>query len=180
MTHVRFKTLGFLTSLALGSALILTGCGLESSATAPETGGVTGQFIRIPEAEHGRLVSNRSLPAPIAEQLISADQGGTMTLGRVTLSFPPGALTEDTVISMALSGPDGTQMELLPHGIQFQHPVTLSVDLTNLVSPTSQWVGVAWWNDQHSRWDEISRHPASNTASALLWHFSQYVAYDAG
>lgn len=178
MTQKRFGKIVQQAALAVSTCLFIYGCGLEGGSTAPGTGGVTGQFIRIPESERAQLAVYGTSVAPLAEKTISAKLGGTVSLGRITLTFPPGALSVDTPISISLTDPNTLQVELQPHGLQFHRPVTLVADLTRLVSPASHWVGVAWWNESETRWDEISRQPAAGVATAELWHFSTYVQYE--
>lgn len=180
MTNNQRTPLKTLRVLALLPAVFLAGCGLAGTSTAPEQGGVTSQFIRISGSELTTAPANGSGLSPIATQMISATEGGTLQLGRMTLTFPPGALVEDTQISMRFTDPSALQVELLPHGTQFQRAVTLSADLQGLLSPTAQWVGVAWWNESASRWDQISRQPAGSTVDAELWHFSDYAAFQEG
>ena len=166
------------SALALSSALLLVGCGSESTLT-PQTGGLPGNPIYVPASEMATLSPlGTAGRAPSVEATITAANGGTLKLGRMTLSFPPGALQQDTRITMSLTDRTTLRVELLPHGIHFQKPVTLSADLNGLLPPTSHTVGVAWLNDQSGLWQPISSSPASNhAASAQLQHFSTYEVF---
>lgn len=167
--QIRFAT------LTVASALLLVGCGSESTLT-PQTGGLPGSPIYLPASEMAALLPlGTNAMTPSVEATVSASEGGTLKLGRMTLSFPPGALAEDTRITMSLTDRKSLRVELLPHGIHFQKPVTLSADLTGLLNPTTRTVGVAWLNDATGYWEAISRGPASSgMASAQLHHFSNY------
>lgn len=171
-----------LATLTVASALLLVGCGSESTLT-PQTGGLPGSPIYLPASEMAALLPlGTNAMTPSVEATVSASEGGTLKLGRMTLSFPPGALAEDTRITMSLTDRKSLRVELLPHGIHFQKPVTLSADLTGLLNPTTRTVGVAWLNDQTGDWLPISTSAASMPrASAQLQHFSDYTVFtDAG
>lgn len=164
-----------LAALTVASALLLVGCGSESTLT-PQTGGLPGSPIYLPASEMAALIPlGTNAMTPSVEAMVSAAEGGALKLGRMTLSFPPGALAEDTRITMSLTDRKSLRVELLPHGIRFQKPVTLSADLSGLLGPTTRTVGVAWLNDDSGEWEAISRGPASlGFASAQLQHFSSY------
>lgn len=170
--QLKFATLG------LATALLLAGCGTESTL-APQGGSFPGNPILLPEAEVAALSPLSTVGrAPSVEATISAAEGGTLRLGRMTLSFPAGALREDTRISMTLTDRTTLRVELLPHGIHFQKPVTLSADLNGLLLPSTTTVGIAWYNDQANTWQVMSESPASGRqARALLQHFSSYEVF---
>ena len=64
--------------------------------------------------------------------VVSAADGGTVTSpdGVLTLKFPPGALAEDTPISITIeAGDDGTVYRFAPDGLAFLQPVELSATI---------------------------------------------------
>jgi hypothetical protein len=110
--------------------------------------------------------------------MISAETGGTITNGRVTLTFPPEALSEDTWITIEMTE-DGTMgVELGPHGIQFDRPVILEMDLTGTTGEgMSKAASTLWYNDYEGWWEEMPHLESdANTLKSELEHFSKYNA----
>ena len=63
--------------------------------------------------------------ADSASELIEADEGGTVTLGALTLEIPPDALQEDTEITIrSFEGAPGVFV-FEPDGLEFEAPVTV-------------------------------------------------------
>ena len=69
-------------------------------------------------------------------------QGGTITLGDARIEIPPGALSQDTVITVARTAapapaPDETEsagdvFSFTPHGTLFNTPITIQLPYTGL------------------------------------------------
>jgi hypothetical protein len=166
------KTLAQIALLTLTMAL--AGCG-QDVATSPPSGTFAGQPVLLPEAERpAALGAFLSEDFPSATALVSSEEGGSVSLGRYTLSFPPGALTRDTAITIRQADPVTMQMELEPHGIQFEKPVVLSVRVGDVVEGAKV-VGVAWHNENTGSWEVVGeKDGAAEFAEAELWHFSGY------
>jgi hypothetical protein len=109
--------------------------------------------------------------------MISAREGGTITNGRITLSFPAGALDQDTEITMEALGDGTLGAEFGPHGTVFNKPVVMSMDLrgTN-AEGRSDVTSVLYENEERGRFEEIEGAASddSDTSRALLRHFSKY------
>ena len=108
--------------------------------------------------------------------MISAEFGGTVRAGRYALEFPPGALNEDTEITIEPDSDGTLGVELLPHGIQFNKPVILRMDLRGT---TAEGMGdrcsTLWFNENAGWWERMTMDPAgSHDSAAELWHFSGY------
>lgn len=110
-------------------------------------------------------------------QVVSAAEGGVVFNDYVMLEFPPGALSEDTEISIGMPEDGKLMVEFGPHGIQFLKPVIMTFDLTwtnaNGMSDHAQTV---WYNEEGGWWELIEKASSDdeNKSKAVLWHFSKY------
>lgn len=167
------------TPLAAAILVVLVaGCGsdMATSPTTMSTTEFTGQPIPLPADERfpqaGDLLAQE---LPSVTVLVSAAAGGRVTMGRYSLEFPPGALAQDTPITIRQADPAAMILELKPHGIQFSRPVILSARIGGLTAPGARSVGVAWMNPETGLWEVVGETGASaSVASAGLWHFSDY------
>lgn len=130
-------------------------------------------------------LSRRNSPFPIcepqdyeADSKIIGPEGGTINIGRHRLVIPRGALTEPTVIT----GEEPTslliEVELSPHGLQFETPAKLELDYSHCYLPSDYGYRVAYINNG----DHILEWPVSfdkgGEVEAWISHFSKYaVAY---
>ncbi|HEY9593332.1 MAG TPA: toxin TcdB middle/N-terminal domain-containing protein, partial [Spirochaetia bacterium] len=130
----------------------------------------------------------------VARQEIDPEKGGTIVLGDVTLSIPPGALSRSTVISITrlagvqplagemanvTAGAAGYRFE--PHGIVFHRSVTVTVpfDRTLLSSKTSlSNLRTYFYDETNGRWERLARvsldQQAATVTSSTL-HFTDMV-----
>ncbi len=114
--------------------------------------------------------------------LVSADEGGIVSWGRFSLEFPPGALSEDTVISVDQPNPHLIMCELQPHGLQFNVPVTLRIDYGGSVAEDEEAsmpaLGVYWYNQGTGCWEGVGDNldAEGDKMEAQLEHFSKYTA----
>jgi hypothetical protein len=109
--------------------------------------------------------------------MISATEGGVISNGRVTLEFPPYALDEDTEISIEMETDGTLGVELGPHGIQFNRPVTMKMDLTGTTAEgLAEASGTLWFNEDQGWWETMPKAETSdpNALTATLEHFSKY------
>jgi hypothetical protein len=111
---------------------------------------------------------------------IEAAAGGRVQYGRFALTFPPGALAEDTYITISNPGNGLLMCELEPHGIRFNVPVTLEMDLRGLRwQPYTDW-SIYWLDPEAEQWvDEGGSFQGGSLRVGLL-HFSTYAAGRAG
>lgn len=126
-----------------------------------------------------RILSTSDGPSMVsgAAQIVSATEGGTVTNGRVTLIFPAGALNEDTEITIDMAEDNILGVELGPHGIQFNEPVTLRFDLTGTSAEgRGDEAGTLWYNEELNQWERVEKGNSgdANHTEAILEHFSRY------
>jgi hypothetical protein len=64
-------------------------------------------------------------------------------------------------------------VRLSPHGIQFDAPVILSLDLAKAAELSDQW-NVLWLNDVTGLWESIGGNTEDGALKTELKHFSEY------
>ena len=172
--RVRFNAFALLAC----SALLLTsfGCSNPGTVTAPDSTPIvvaSPDFIRILSSSKGDPTIAR---AASASAMVSAEFGGTVTNGRITLAFPAGALSEDTEISIDMLADGTLGVELSPHGIQFNKPVVMSMDLRGTSAEgMSDQTSTLWWNEDWEQWERMEKAASSSDVeSSYLSHFSKY------
>ena len=108
---------------------------------------------------------------------IEAEDGGKISVGKVKLTIPPGALGEDTEISIVvLYGDDGdVDFELLPHGITFNVPVTLEVNFNKMYTKKDD-VRQFWLDETTSDWVDVGGTWKYPTMTTEIDHFSRWRA----
>ncbi len=117
------------------------------------------------------------LIAPRVSAVISADEGGTLSNGRVTLTFPAGALDKDTEITIEMLGHKTLGVELSPHGIQFNEPVVMTKDLRGTTAEGKSFsTSTVWYNESLDQWELMEKVESGDADlnSANLYHFSTY------
>lgn len=157
-------------------SIVASGCGSDAITAPSSTQFNAGRALTLPSAEQTPSASFKAGRGPALSVLVSAEHGGTVRMGRYQLDFPPGALTEDTDITIRQSSPSSMTLELGPHGIQFAKPVVLSADVQGIeVDGNSTVVGIRWFNESTGAWQPISESPAgASRLTAELHHFSGY------
>jgi hypothetical protein len=152
------------------------GSDLEGSSLL--NGGLLPELVDVVEAPiTGQVVENR--------KRISALLGGTITAGRHTLVFPPGALRSDTIITLRdLTGVKGrVECEALPEGLSFRLPVLLTSRFSDLVlvrAHTMYWIVGEDTPDEE--WVPVGGVVSIGNLglSVNLRHFSKYAPGKAG
>jgi len=118
-----------------------------------------------------------------AEALILADQGGILRLGANSLYFPPNALAEDTLITMVKDGngtPFSLGFDLHPDGIQFQKPVTLTLEMARQgitsAGGFTRLPQIFYYNEDTSKWEGIGGQLdfSRRVIRKNIHHFSRY------
>jgi hypothetical protein len=112
-------------------------------------------------------------------RLVKADKGGSLKYGRYTLTFPAGALTQDTYITIREPGTGYMMCDLEPEGIHFNQPVDLEVDLKNTGITGDGWT-IFWWNPVTGLWEDQNGTFSGDKVNAALRHFSRYAPGKAG
>ncbi len=177
----RYKITSKFCALIACSALLTAAIGCSpgtptAPSLAPQNVVENPNFIRIlSSSEKG--VQGLTLSDSYSSMMISAEEGGVLSNGRVTLEFPPHALSEDTEISIMMLDDGTLGVELGPHGVQFSRSVTLTMDLSGTSAEGHAGGGeTLWWNDGEMQYERMMKvdlgHP--NQLSASLDHFSKY------
>ncbi|UCG50422.1 MAG: hypothetical protein JSW58_09410 [Candidatus Latescibacterota bacterium] len=124
-----------------------------------------------PEEDPGLMAGKKG-------SMVSAERGGRVSNGRVTLEFPPGALDEDTFITMEMVDKSNLVVEFGPHGIDFNRPVAMSMKLKDTPAEDYENAVIKWFNPATNEWEEIENLPPERPkeAKALIRHFSKYAA----
>ncbi len=189
------RTVGF----AIATAALFAAC----SSPQPSDDPVPPEPPPTPEPTTQTVAAKQSDPLPNGGIVASTSQmigveGGTLQLNDATLSFPPGALPNDVMITLSEAnavphdgGIPGSPIYILePEGLQFPVPITLRIPFQG--DPSSG--VVRWWDDnQHDAFPvtsdnfdgeyvTVSNTHASKIAAAYgLLDFGKkaYDAYDA-
>ncbi|MBO0953054.1 hypothetical protein [Fibrella forsythiae] len=164
-----------------GYALSLLGLAL-----ACKSGGDT---VTPPEPTKPGVPTAVGNPLGAAVSKTIGPAGGTLSSadGSMTLRFPAGALTQETLITVqpvenTAFGGAGVGYEFGPHGTQFKKPVTLSWTYKeeDLRGSSPAALGIAY-QDEQGIWqgrDNLAAIPAQHRVVAPLYHFSRYSFYE--
>lgn len=92
------------------------------------------------------------------------------------LEVPAGALPRSAVYSMTYQQSGPAEVNLGPHGAEFDVPVELSIDLSNTSLADAPDVTLFWWDENRGRWVDVGGvwDPSTETLTAELEHFSRY------
>ncbi|MBD3162619.1 MAG: hypothetical protein GF346_09650 [Candidatus Eisenbacteria bacterium] len=118
-----------------------------------------------------------------AWQSIDPTVGGTLTAGRYSIEVPAGALDHTMVYSVTSKEQTGYVIcELGPHGVSFDVPVTLRIDLSDLALDPDEQYTVYWFDEESGEWTDVggTYDPSTGVLEAELEHFSRYGAGRAG
>jgi hypothetical protein len=171
----RTKIRKILTAMTFLSVLAAMGCGTYSPVAPSNESTMPGvenpQFVQIIPTSAG---TNRPIHGSgIASDIISAVDGGTLTNGYYSLYFPPGALEEDTEITMEMPMYPKAVIKLGPHGIKFKKAVVLSLP-TDIIDSDAESYQVLWYNEDTELWEYIGGYMDDGAVKAELEHFSEY------
>ena len=160
-------------------ALLFTALGCTDSVMAPAEEEDVNAGFDLYDIASAPADGSGLMAAKQKGWMVSAEWGGKVTNGRVTLEFPPGALEEDTYITMAMVDKSNLVVEFGPHGIEFNKPVTMSMKLKD--TTIENWADdavIKWFNPDKNALEDIENLPPNNPkeARALLEHFSKYEA----
>jgi len=106
---------------------------------------------------------------------ITPEAGGTLTLGGATVAIPPNAVAEPTTVTLEQIDPEsvaelpggyeaaGPMLVLLPHGLSFSEPVTITLEHTSDAPP--QDLAVLRLDDEtDSSWEDVAGVSADSTS----------------
>ena len=122
----------------------------------------------------------------VGNELIDAEQGGSVQVDNVTLTVPPGSLAQDTVITLAhpdafALGADGVEyVRLEPSGLTFAQSVTLTLTYTDSPDLDEDFLNAAVFDEATGDWTYdtiVAQDQAANTFSVQVSHFSWRLAY---
>ena len=118
---------------------------------------------------------------------VEADAGGAVAAGASTLEIPPGALAQDTAITVAepISGTtmqaDGMMMVgLEPSGLTFSRPATLTLSYGDTGTYDEEFLQVVAFNEQTGKWEPqeiLAQDRQENTVTVKTEHFSWRLAW---
>ncbi|MCX5752095.1 MAG: hypothetical protein NTW97_00455 [Candidatus Krumholzibacteria bacterium] len=168
------KAIRILTAISFLSILAALGCGTYSPVAPSNTPTMPGvenpAFATLLPASKG---SDAAMKSAVESAMISAKDGGMISNGYYSVYFAPGALQEDTEVSIEMPEFPKAIVRLSPHGIQFNAPVILSLDLGKAAEQTGEW-DVLWLNDVTGLWESIGGYVEDGALKAELKHFSEY------
>jgi hypothetical protein len=168
------KVIRALMAISFLSVLAALGCGTYSPVAPSNTPTMPGvenpAFATLLPASKG---SDAAMKSDVASAMISAKDGGVVSNGYYSVYFAPGALQEDTEISIEMPEFPKAIVRLSPHGIQFDAPVILSLALDKAVELSDQW-NVLWLNEGSGLWESIGGYVEDGAVKAELKHFSEY------
>lgn len=194
VSHQMLSLGGLLLTLVV---LIVSSCSSGNSPVAPNPSSLRAQPLTLRPEAFGILTlgparnpSLRTKPVAITQHVVAAT-GGTVSLSGTllrstytySLTFPPGALAQDTDVTISV--PDDAQilMDLGPYGLTFNSPVTfqMQVDMADLglnFGILKKTLDIYWYNDTTTLWEgqgaTLSKKGSKITATVPLAHFSRY------
>ena len=158
------------------SMMALTGC---SNAPINPDGDNNGPEPRV-LSRSGVAHSGADL-APVnlyVEKVISAKQGGTLSLLDVVLTIPPMAVRNDTLFSIFIPDDEMFYNEFGTSGLMFDHPVTVSMSYRNadLSGVKESNIRIGWLNEKTGKWIDMECRVdyENKTVTGQLYHFSAY------
>ena len=173
----RTMTQKFLTVSTFLSVLAAMGCGyspVSPSQDDTSPGVETPTFVQVLTASTGSSGRDMMLTSSTSvSMVISAEMGGTVTNGYISLYFPPGALDEDTEITIDMPRYPEAMVELSPHGIEFNKTVLMTLPLAVIDSDADSY-RTLYNNENTGIWEDIGGYIENGNVVSELEHFSEY------
>ncbi len=167
----------FLTVSTFLSVLAAMGCGYSPVSPSQDdtTPGVENPvFVQVLSTSAGSSGRDMLLTSSTSvSMVISAETGGTVTNGYVSLYFPPGALNEDTEITIDMPRYPEAMVELGPHGIEFNKNVIMTLPLAKVDSNATSY-RTLWNNEDAGIWQDVGGRVENGDIVTELKHFSGY------
>ncbi len=115
------------------------------------------------------------------EKVLQPNTGGSVEFGIAELDVPPGAVKAQTNFQVQILEHESIRVRLLPHGLQFDEPVTLTLDLSSATGLGKN-VALYWFDEDAKDWVNIGGQydPKTRTLTTKLAHFSDYAPGRAG
>ncbi len=176
-----------LIALTFLSVLAAVGCGDYSPVSPSQDNTMPGVenplFVRLLSTPEGSIIpsdsGDRSIVMGASSKMISAEEGGVVSNGYFSVHFPPGALVEDTEITIEMPEYPSAVVRLSPHGIYFRKEVTLSLP-TELIESENPNYRVLWFNEEAGVWEDMGGYVEGGYVNVGLEHFSDYGYLDEG
>jgi uncharacterized delta-60 repeat protein len=118
-----------------------------------------------------------------SQESISAAAGGTISANGATFVIPPGALAQDTVITLAVSSPSaattasttirGQLFDFGPDGTTFRIPATLTLPISGTPSSAERAV-ISWLDADRNQWNDTPSTVTGDRVTAPITHFTVY------
>lgn len=174
----RTITQKFLTVSTFLIVLAAMGCGNYSPVSPSQddtTPGVeTPIFVQVLTTSTGSSGRDMIMSSSTSvSMVISAETGGTVTNGYISLYFPPGALDEDTEITIEMPRYPEAMVELGPHGIEFNKTVLMTLPLAMIDSDADSYTTL-YNNENTGIWEDIGGRIENGNVVSELEHFSGY------
>lgn len=155
---------------AVSIALMLVGCSsnpLQSST------------VKQPNLLKRNLAVAKVADEPaFASKIMSAADGGVISLVDVELTFPPQALSNDTLVFIDIPDVAVFENHFGTDGLRFNVPVKVVMSYRNadLSGVNENSIRLAWFNDKTGEWNSMqcTLNTASKIVTGYLEHFSAY------
>jgi hypothetical protein len=112
------------------------------------------------------------------DTVLSARDGGVVSLVDVQLEFPANALANDTLISISIPDISVFKNDFGTAGLVFNEPVkvVMSYRDADLSGVVESHITLAWYNEATGQWDKMicEVDTINKTVSGYLEHFSAY------
>lgn len=160
----------------LVSMMALTGCSNAPMNPDSDNNGPEPRVL----SRSGLAVSGADM-APVnlyIESVISARDGGTLSLLDVILTIHSGAVPNDTLFSIFIPDDEMFYNEFGTSGLVFDHPVTVTMSYrdANLSGVDESSIRIGWLNEETGAWVDMECKVDfdSKTVTGELQHFSAY------
>lgn len=160
-------------ALLFSFVLVLVGCSESPVATGPDNGPIV-----LSRSAASGVFANSTGGSMYAEEMISAEEGGRLTLFDVTLEIPAGAIDSDTLFSITIPDINVFYNEFGTHGLVFNEPVKVvmsyrGADLSGVDETT---IRIGWYNPYNGDFQDVdcTVDTSTKTVTGYLDHFSAY------
>ena len=112
---------------------------------------------------------------------VNGNLGGTVERGIFRLDVPRNAVDGDVDFEISIPDDGAIRVELSPHGLAFDKPVLLTIDL-NYAAGLGDKVKLFSWNEKEEHWVVVGGkfNPKTRLLTCNLDHFSTYAPGRAG
>jgi hypothetical protein len=165
-------------SFAVVALVATLACADSATPTAPRAASTPSvEFAKARDPEKSKVAVCKLQKEAWATAQIGS-RGGRVSVGGSTLTVPPGALQTTVAITAHALPTTSASIQLLPEGLQFAVPASLSIPYAKCETPLFG-VGVVYVQaDTVTEVEPSTNHPILKFVTAQIRHFSSYaVAY---